>query len=262
MPFYSYNQNNSGGSFQYDAARGISHWVIVEADNETDATIRAEQIGLYFTGYGDCSCCGNRWYDSPDSSAVPSVYSAEVHPGDLMPRGDFNSKWIDGYEGFIHYVDGRVEGFWAEMEPREAAETDGTYGYGVIFCPAHVTVFTCTKNGYDISGNLPAYSYDYARKNTFPPPTKKPVITTSSGIGWAWFSSREEAIEFAERSYEYIKDVQATTRRIVPPRGYAKVAKAIRDKDVVFLNYIDDYVFDEKKYEYVEIPKKVIQEVP
>ena len=61
--FYEFIQNNSGGTFIYDEQKGISYSVIVEADSENDAITRAEQIGLYFDGKGDCPCCGNYcWY--------------------------------------------------------------------------------------------------------------------------------------------------------------------------------------------------------
>lgn len=31
--FYTFNQNNSGGSFDFDKARGITHYVIIEANS-------------------------------------------------------------------------------------------------------------------------------------------------------------------------------------------------------------------------------------
>jgi hypothetical protein len=62
--YYEYSQNNSGGSFVLDFKRGIGHTVWVEATSKEDADRRAEAIGLYFDGYGDCSCCGNRWSEA------------------------------------------------------------------------------------------------------------------------------------------------------------------------------------------------------
>jgi hypothetical protein len=108
--FYDYSQNNSGGSFVYEPERGISHWVIVEADSASEANARAERIGLYFDGEGDCRCCGDRWYEQSSyetGDETPSAYGAPVTDG--MPG---LMRWIDGYEGFIHYADGRVEGIW------------------------------------------------------------------------------------------------------------------------------------------------------
>jgi hypothetical protein len=116
--FYTYNQNNSGGSFDFNPGRGISHYVVVEADTAKEADERAEMIGLYFDGDGDCSCCGDRW------SAADSYWGADK--GDEEPKiydepvatfGVGNKwKWMDGAEIFVHYADGRVEGFWETKE--------------------------------------------------------------------------------------------------------------------------------------------------
>lgn len=124
MGFYEFSQNNSGGSFDYDENSGISHFVIVEADSADDANARAERIGLYFDGYGDCECCGNRWYEqwdyqgSSDASEVPTIYGVDVSSGVYTPAGSFGMRWMKGYEGFIHYADGRVVGVdFASMGP-------------------------------------------------------------------------------------------------------------------------------------------------
>lgn len=62
--FFDYSQNNSGGGFDMDDAKGICETVIVEAENAEDADRHAEEIGLYFNGCAsglNCSCCGDRW---------------------------------------------------------------------------------------------------------------------------------------------------------------------------------------------------------
>jgi len=61
VKWYVYYQNNSGGSFTHDAGRGIGIEVAIEAPTGRVADARAEDIGLYFDGAGDCSCCGDRW---------------------------------------------------------------------------------------------------------------------------------------------------------------------------------------------------------
>jgi hypothetical protein len=83
--FYTYSQNNSGGSFDIDHHFGITTYVIVEADSASDADERAEDIGLYFNGAGDCDCCGNRWSpaagwwdDASDGDSVPSIWGEPV----------------------------------------------------------------------------------------------------------------------------------------------------------------------------------------
>lgn len=112
--FYTFNQNNSGGSFDYNPSAGISHYVIVEADNLSEAVERAKGIGLYFNGvedFYDCECCGDRWYEpwSDDGTETPTVYGESV---DTFTGGSFGMKWIKGPEGYVHYKDGRIEGFW------------------------------------------------------------------------------------------------------------------------------------------------------
>jgi hypothetical protein len=109
--FYEYNQNNSGGGFDFDGGAGISHYVLIEANSPKQANALAEAIGLYFNGCEDgrdCDCCGDRWY--PQSSYAegkdkPSIYGHEV--GADKPYK--NTLWMkDQPEAFIHYLDGRV----------------------------------------------------------------------------------------------------------------------------------------------------------
>lgn len=109
--FYQYSQNNSGGRFHEDASAGITHFVIIEAENIAHANSRAEEIGLYFDGSGDCECCGSRWSekyewdDFDDSDPVPSLYTVDVSSGIYVP--DHYIPWTK-VEAYIHYLDGRV----------------------------------------------------------------------------------------------------------------------------------------------------------
>ena len=106
MPFFEFNQNNSGGWFEFDKDRGIGHYVIVEAENLDEATEKAERIGLYFDGSGDCSCCGNRWYEPwEEGTETPMHYGKEIETykdqwGRVSPE-------TDGI--FVHYKNGVVE---------------------------------------------------------------------------------------------------------------------------------------------------------
>lgn len=112
MAFYTFNQNNSGGSFAFDADDGITHFVIIEADSAIAANRKATQIGLYFNGCdtgSDCSCCGDRWYpvDEWDARDEPLLYGA-------APSEYYSNPWglawmAPNPETFIHYADGRVE---------------------------------------------------------------------------------------------------------------------------------------------------------
>ncbi|QOI66938.1 hypothetical protein SEA_GARDENSTATE_26 [Microbacterium phage GardenState] len=108
MSFHTFDQNNSGGSFDVDPERGIASVVIIEADSAEEANARAEDIGLYFDdSYDiDCDCCGTRWSAAwGDGDDVPTVYGVERSPGDSGGRG---WRWTSP-EGFIHYADGRIE---------------------------------------------------------------------------------------------------------------------------------------------------------
>lgn len=107
--FWCYGQNNSGGSFDYDKARGIGHYVIVEAFDDDHADSIAESIGLYFDGNGDCSCCGTRWsqaYGKGDD--VPSRYGTPIEDDEDDWR--FDSPKGQPYV-FVHYLNGVIEGW-------------------------------------------------------------------------------------------------------------------------------------------------------
>ena len=116
--FYTFMQNNSGGRFDFDAATGVSHIVIVEARSAKSAVEQAEDIGLYFDGSQDCPCCGDRWYpvwDDTDGHAVPTVYGSPVMPNEKWISGasSLSTKWMGADpEGFIHYATGKVQPFW------------------------------------------------------------------------------------------------------------------------------------------------------
>lgn len=74
MKFYTYSQNNSGGTFCNPAK-----YVIVEAPSAHVANAIAEDNGLYFNGCQtgqDCPCCGDRWYKAweDDATDEPEIY--------------------------------------------------------------------------------------------------------------------------------------------------------------------------------------------
>ena len=113
MAFFEYHQNNSGGGFDIDESAGISVNVIIEADSAEEANRKAEDIGLYFDGDGDCSCCGNRWYeqwDDSDGDAVPSHYGTPIQDVEFGKGLDF--KWNkSGPETYVHFKDGTIQGY-------------------------------------------------------------------------------------------------------------------------------------------------------
>ena len=112
--FYHFNQNNSGGYFTIDENRGITHHVVIEADNASEANQDAKEIGIYFEGCytgRDCNCCGDRWHevDEDDGEEVPAICGTPVQV--VTSRSNFY-RWMEpGKEVCVHYKDGRKEWF-------------------------------------------------------------------------------------------------------------------------------------------------------
>jgi len=98
MPFYHYDQNNSGGVFKEPALN-----VFIEASSHEEADAIAEVNGLYFDGVDknrDCPCCGDRWSRSfckplEDQDAVDAVIEK-------------NRKWDEGWSKQDHVPVSRI----------------------------------------------------------------------------------------------------------------------------------------------------------
>ena len=77
--YFHFRQNNSGGSFDIDDK--VAHHVIIQAHSATEANRLAVDVGIYFDGCesgSDCSCCGDRWYESWDAGdATPLIYDQD-----------------------------------------------------------------------------------------------------------------------------------------------------------------------------------------
>lgn len=97
--FYNFTQNNSGGVFTEPAIH-----VYVEATSVNEACDRAEEVGVYFGGFGDCECCGDRWYrpwDGDDESSTEA-------PTDFTPYWtDWSTDKVP--QALVYYYDGRQE---------------------------------------------------------------------------------------------------------------------------------------------------------
>jgi hypothetical protein len=80
--FYTYRQNNSGGSFNQNER--VGQYVIIEAENANKANDYAvDKVGIYFDGCDgglDCSCCGDRWYPcyEDDGDQEPKIYGKTI----------------------------------------------------------------------------------------------------------------------------------------------------------------------------------------
>lgn len=75
LKFYEYNQNNSGGRFEVN--KKLCHRIVIQAHNADEARDKALRLGIYFDGCSigvDCSCCGDRWYETADETTLPYRY--------------------------------------------------------------------------------------------------------------------------------------------------------------------------------------------
>ena len=117
--FYHYSQNNSGGSFDFDKKAGITHHVVIEAESAEAADRKAESIGLYFDGDGDCPCCGFRWHEAYDEGTEePSVYDRVLGVENKEHWGG----WMkEGYETVVHFADGSMK--WYGVDNLENTNT-------------------------------------------------------------------------------------------------------------------------------------------
>lgn len=99
LRFFTYDQNNSGGSFQVDDK--VAHTVIIEAASAEEADEKAQSIGIYFDGVefdddggsigSDCPCCGDRWYRAyGEGDELPSIYGREpeIHNEAFAKKGE------------------------------------------------------------------------------------------------------------------------------------------------------------------------------
>ncbi len=103
--FYHYSQNNSGGSFEFDKKRGITHHVVIEADSPSHANERAESIGLYFNGCEndrDCPCCGDRWYPVHVGDGTEKALVYDKNPE------DHKDMWFKEDSVAVHQLDGSI----------------------------------------------------------------------------------------------------------------------------------------------------------
>ena len=122
--FYTFYQNNSGGSFIISPKDHISVYVVIEANDVDHANQLAEDKGLYFDGCAtgnDCDCCGDRWSRTwkDEGKQVPELYGDPIIDGVIPKDTMFGMKWarMGTPEGYIHYLDGTISSFDCTPEP-------------------------------------------------------------------------------------------------------------------------------------------------
>jgi hypothetical protein len=105
LRFFTYDQNNSGGSFRVDEY--VAHTVIIEAVDAEAADSKARDIGIYFNGCDkgyDCECCGDRWYPAyGEGDESPNIYGEDPEV--------YGEKFAKTGEPYCHvyYADGIVK---------------------------------------------------------------------------------------------------------------------------------------------------------
>ena len=115
MKFYTFDQNNSGGSFIHDPDLGIGYVVVIEAESQDKAIEKAESIGLYFNGVVegyDCPCCGDRWYLPWTDNAKELPEHCGVILEAAEDGDELDSEW--GINSYIHYADGTFKAVKAQ----------------------------------------------------------------------------------------------------------------------------------------------------
>lgn len=111
--FYTYIQNNSGGSFVVDD--DIKQYVIIEADSAEEANDKADYLGIYFDGVEkgfDCPCCGNRWHecDEEDGEKEPLIWG-------ISPIEYLRGKYVwPNTQVIVYYKNGKREVYSANKE--------------------------------------------------------------------------------------------------------------------------------------------------
>lgn len=219
MSWYRYRQNNSGGSHAYDASRGISVEVYVEADTADEANERAEQIGIYFDGVDDgfdCDCCGDRWYEASEYDALETD-DAPPEPDEPMVRDDNAQsfqpmKWAGegNYETFVHPKGEKFYGTHAEL----IHITRELTGYGLAFSTFEVgEVVGVGKDGWTEDGNgwYPApegRSFGMDQTILKIGGARLEIVEGFGSLGYRlWTSDRSVAEALRERVIEYHKSL-------------------------------------------------------
>ena len=116
LKWFEFRQNNSGGVFVAD--KNLSVHVYIEATTPAAANQRAQELGIYFDGFGDCPCCGNRWCevwegDEGESFEELGFYAwkqQKIFPWGLTETYDKDAGAV------FHFADGRVM-YGVEVEP-------------------------------------------------------------------------------------------------------------------------------------------------
>lgn len=101
IKWYSYSQNNSGGSFIEN--ENICEWMLIEANTADEANQIMTDIVDSNDAWDYCPCCGERWdinMDESDGHDVPSIWEEPISE---VLADSFRSRAI------LYYLDGKKE---------------------------------------------------------------------------------------------------------------------------------------------------------
>jgi len=108
MEYYTFYQI---APYRFKESKGISRFVVVEAETTFDVNYRAKRLGII---WDPLTGCGESWYSmsKKDAHHEPTVFGFDV---DLW--SDFDQelpfeKEMMGPEGFVHFLDKEIVGFW------------------------------------------------------------------------------------------------------------------------------------------------------
>ena len=98
LKWFTYTQMLVGKRYKINDK--IAHYVLIQANNFSDANNIAERIGIYFEGSDDnrdCRCCGDRWFRNFESGdSVPKIN------GDTVDINNNTVTLTDGKEFRVH----------------------------------------------------------------------------------------------------------------------------------------------------------------
>ena len=104
MAFYTYTQNKTGGIYSYNDK--LAKHVIIEADDAYTANNTASELGIYFDGNGDCTCCGKRWDEYNITNAGTFYPEIETQQIDYTYKPEFTETNI--LTVIVYFKDGRT----------------------------------------------------------------------------------------------------------------------------------------------------------
>jgi hypothetical protein len=98
LKWFTYNQNNSGGSFVVN--KNVAHFVLIQAKSAE----YADAVGrLFFDNSNSCPCCGERWggAECDQGSVKPKIYGTPVEK--------YKNTYLKDGQARLHYANGNIE---------------------------------------------------------------------------------------------------------------------------------------------------------